>query len=718
MHSKMNEIYNVLTAFSAVTGVGAVFYDSERKIIASKSTKELANDFLLLGADVLTAFLEDKFVSHPFGTAMFYTYFLDADMLCNLVVVRTDTDVVGAFVTQPFLFRKATREEFEARVHRLNPSPQSADRVRRVLSQLPVVRFNSIMPMGETLLGLAETYFSKQGISQSIVGNRNPAIDAEINREEKSANIAMKAPARETVRQMRQTLFMQFKDAIQCGNTAEVLGIIEGMSVRDVPIDHLDDDLIRSVKNNFIRLISFACFAAIDAGAPYYKALDISDAVIRQGERTPGIMELLDVLKDGLTQLTNAVSVSRLTGFSKPIRQVMDYIHTHYREKITLESLAELTGLSTFYLSSRIKKETGQSLTDNINTVRVEAGKKLLLEDNANIIDVSQQVGFGYQNHFSTVFKKVTGMTPTEYAKTRGQSRPGPHKTKKEHLFAPPFAEQLRVSMLAFPGVFDVSRVVDPITRVSWPVAGNGKEFPETCYEFWQNNTSCANCVSAMAFLHDRSFFKLEHKESRMFFVLAFPKTVEDKTYVIELLKDITDNALLDESSGLRHRTPNASYRRRIPDRLQELADRKTVDEQLPVCLRRSQLEGTPFSIVIITVAGLGELESLPGARTDLILFELVKLIAAETRGMSAWMGRYTGDIVLVALEKTDPDTARITAENIRRQFGERTIQGGAGSLTLKAVYATAAAPASETCSADHLIRSALTQLNVTLANS
>lgn len=718
MRTKINEIYNVLTAFSSTTGVGAVFYDSEKKIIASKPTKELANDFLFLGADVITAFLEDKFSSHPFGTAVFYTYFLDADMLCNLVVIRADTGAVGAFVTQPFLFRKATREEFEARVSRLNPSARNADHVRRVLSQLPVVRFNSIMPMGETLLSLAETYFLKRGISQVIVGNRTTATGTDTERKGRATDIAPKAPARETARQMRLTLFMQLKDALQSGNADELLGIIDGLSIRDVPIDRLDDDLIRSAKNNLIRLISFACFAAIEAGAPYYKVMDISDTVIRQGEKTHGIMELLEVLEDGLIQLAGTVSVSRITGFSKPIRQVIDYIHTHYHEKITLDSLAELTGLSTFYLSSRIKKETGQSLTDNINAARVEASKKLLLENNANIIDVTQQVGFGYQNHFSTVFKKVTGMTPTEYTKTMGQRKPGPQKTKKEHIFAPPFAEQLRQSMLLFPGVYDVSRVVDPITRVSWPVGGDGKDFPETCYEFWNNNTSCANCVSAMAFLHDRSFFKLEHKGSRMFFVLAFPKTAGDKTYVVELLKDITDNALMDESSGLRHRTPNASYHRMIPARLQELADRKTVDEQLPVCLRRSRLEGVPFSVVLMTVAGLGELETLPGARTDLILFKLVKLIATETRGMRAWTGRYTGDILLVAFEQTDLATATDTAEHIRRRFGERTIESGSGPLTLKAAYAAAAAPEQGDCAPEALIKPALVALNAALANT
>lgn len=692
MRTKINEIYNVLTAFSSTTGVGAVFYDSEKKIIASKPTKELANDFLFLGADVITAFLEDKFSSHPFGTAVFYTYFLDADMLCNLVVIRADTGAVGAFVTQPFLFRKATREEFEARVSRLNPSARNADHVRRVLSQLPVVRFNSIMPMGETLLSLAETYFLKRGISQIIVGNRDAVTKPD--RDTTPAEVLLKKEPPPPVRQMRLSVFMQMKDAIQNGDTDALFEVVNSLSVRDVPIHQLDDtDLIRSVKNSFIRLISFACFAAIEGGAPYYRVLDMCDALIRRAEKTPGIMDLFEVLKDGLEQITNAVSVSRITGYSKPIRQVMDYIHTNYNEKITLETLAELTGLSTFYLSSRIKKETGQSLTDAVNTARVEAGKKLLLEENTNIIDVAQRVGFGYQNHFSTVFKKVTGMTPTEYMKSMGQGVRGPQKLKKQHTFAPPFIEQLRHNLLVFSKVFDVARVVDPITRISWPVSDSDNEYPETCYEFWNNNTSCANCVSASAFLHDRSYFKLEQKGARMFFVLAFPKTVDDKTYVVELLRDVTDSSLLNVPPGYFCDASLEYPVRTIPASLQEMFDRKTVDEQLPVCMRRSQLEGYPFTVVLLTVVGLGELEAIPGARADLMLFELVKLIETEIRVQRAWTGLYTGDLVLVAFENADLKTAEAVAERVQREFGERTIKAGTDTVTLKAVYAATAAP-------------------------
>lgn len=605
MYTKINEVYNVLTAFHGATGIGAVFYDNALKIIASKPTRELANEFLSLGTDVLSAFLAEKFTETSYSDA----------------VTKPDRDTTPAEV----LLKK-------------EPPPP--------------------------------------------------------------------------VRQMRLSVFMQMKDAIQNGDTDALFEVVNSLSVRDVPIHQLDDtDLIRSVKNSFIRLISFACFAAIERGAPYYRVLDMCDALIRRAEKTPGIMDLFEVLKDGLEQITNAVSVSRITGYSKPIRQVMDYIHTNYNEKITLETLAELTGLSTFYLSSRIKKETGQSLTDAVNTARIEAGKKLLLEENTNIIDVAQRVGFGYQNHFSTVFKKVTGMTPTDYMKTMGQGVRGPQKLKKQHTFAPPFIEQLRQNMLVLSKVFDVARVVDPITRISWPVSDNEKEYPETCYEFWSNNTSCANCVSASAFLHDRPFFKLENKGTRMFFVLAFPKTVGGKTYVVEMLRDVTDTALLDLPDGLLQNTEM-----NIPNRRRDVFDRKTVDEQLPVCMRRSQLEGYPFTVVLLTVVGLGELEAIPGARADLMLFELVKLIETEIRVQRAWTGLYTGDLVLVAFENADLKTAEAVAERVQREFGERTIKAGTDTVTLKAVYAATAAPPTGQCSAEHLVRPALASLHAALA--
>jgi hypothetical protein len=138
-------------------------------------------------------------------------------MLCNIVIIRSDTGSFGAFVTHRFYSASRMREENRGAVCVACNRRQNADHVRRCC-RLPVVRFNSIMPMGETLLSLAETYFFKTRHLPGHCRQPYPATGAATNREEKPADIAPKAPARETVRQMRLTLFMQFKTRSQGGN--------------------------------------------------------------------------------------------------------------------------------------------------------------------------------------------------------------------------------------------------------------------------------------------------------------------------------------------------------------------------------------------------------------------------------------------------------------------------------------------------------------------
>jgi YesN/AraC family two-component response regulator len=56
-----------------------------------------------------------------------------------------------------------------------------------------------------------------------------------------------------------------------------------------------------------------------------------------------------------------------------------------------------------------------------VNQVRVEAAKKLLLNDSVPLIDIASQAGFDGQSYFSKVFKKMTGVTPGKYRESRGR---------------------------------------------------------------------------------------------------------------------------------------------------------------------------------------------------------------------------------------------------------------------------------------------------------
>ncbi|MGI6006826.1 MAG: response regulator transcription factor [Ruminococcus sp.] len=104
----------------------------------------------------------------------------------------------------------------------------------------------------------------------------------------------------------------------------------------------------------------------------------------------------------------------------KPVKLVKAYIQEHYTEPIKLEELAELVGFNSAYLSTMFKKETGQTITEYILEVRMEQARELLKQKDIKINDIPEMIGLGDAKYFAKQFKKVSGLTPSQYRKFFG----------------------------------------------------------------------------------------------------------------------------------------------------------------------------------------------------------------------------------------------------------------------------------------------------------
>lgn len=74
-------------------------------------------------------------------------------------------------------------------------------------------------------------------------------------------------------------------------------------------------------------------------------------------------------------------------------------------------------GRTTFY--QKVKILTGMSVNEYINKLRINQALQLLENSDATVSEIADKVGFSYQCHFSTAFKQITGMTPTEYRQSK-----------------------------------------------------------------------------------------------------------------------------------------------------------------------------------------------------------------------------------------------------------------------------------------------------------
>ena len=92
------------------------------------------------------------------------------------------------------------------------------------------------------------------------------------------------------------------------------------------------------------------------------------------------------------------------------------YIEQHCSDcRLHLSQIAEALSVSTCYLSNIFKQETGKTYIDYLTSIRIKKAKELLSDLQLKTYEVCYLVGYDNPTYFSTLFKRRTGLTPTEY---------------------------------------------------------------------------------------------------------------------------------------------------------------------------------------------------------------------------------------------------------------------------------------------------------------
>ncbi|MEM8967508.1 MAG: helix-turn-helix transcriptional regulator [Bacteroidota bacterium] len=114
--------------------------------------------------------------------------------------------------------------------------------------------------------------------------------------------------------------------------------------------------------------------------------------------------------------IRNEVDSSVLTNFNKELQLIFEKKSDPGLP--TVEYLAERLNLSANYLSDLLKSTTGKSAIEHIHGYLIELAKQQLLTTNYSIAEIAFELGFEYPQYFSRLFKKKTGITPTQFRAT------------------------------------------------------------------------------------------------------------------------------------------------------------------------------------------------------------------------------------------------------------------------------------------------------------
>lgn len=128
------------------------------------------------------------------------------------------------------------------------------------------------------------------------------------------------------------------------------------------------------------------------------------------------VYEILVILARHLGYGTGRTVTAEEYRHIKSVRTAIDYINRHLPEELTLNELAEKADLSPNYFSHIFKKTVGVSLWDYITSKRIESAMTLITSSSdRNMLDIAADCGFNNTANFNKMFRRVTGMTPSEF---------------------------------------------------------------------------------------------------------------------------------------------------------------------------------------------------------------------------------------------------------------------------------------------------------------
>ncbi len=170
---------------------------------------------------------------------------------------------------------------------------------------------------------------------------------------------------------------------------------------------------IEAVKNWATALCALLSRAAGNNGKS--DAFRMDHSFMRSLWESDSLEKLALLLQEIVERFCQSVFPGAAGGEKNAISRVMRYVELHYAERITLETVAQHVYLSPSYLSFLFKRTLGFSFNEYVNSVRISEAKRLLRGGFYSVTETAYAVGYESQSYFPKVFRRLMGLTPSEY---------------------------------------------------------------------------------------------------------------------------------------------------------------------------------------------------------------------------------------------------------------------------------------------------------------
>lgn len=128
------------------------------------------------------------------------------------------------------------------------------------------------------------------------------------------------------------------------------------------------------------------------------------------------VLEICFDIINRIEQQDNAEQKQEINAY---VQRLLQMLKEDCGSNMNLSSVADKLGLSSVYLSKIFKHEMGMNYTQYLTDCRMERAKEMLIQENAQVQEIAEALGYSQAHYFSKIFKQYTGLTPSEYMRKK-----------------------------------------------------------------------------------------------------------------------------------------------------------------------------------------------------------------------------------------------------------------------------------------------------------
>ncbi len=431
-HDKISKIKDIiewlLDSYYKATGFKVIFVDKKGKIFLSSTSDGFLCNFCKL---IQSSSEGEKRCFKSFSNGMLQSaeYGFPYIYRCYTGIIEWSApflfegEFLGSFVSGGILMRKPDSSFFKEIKRVAKTLGLEESQLEEILKRIKIVSEKRVKAAADILHIMAnyltkmkltdtrlrqEKYIQQARISEEIQRIKRKELEL-LEKEEKNENSFISVSSLyplETERELLRRVRLGDKEGAR-----EVLNEILGKILFK---NAGQTELIRA---RILELAVVLSRAAVEGKAELEMILGLNFEYIQELGKIKSIEELCIWIVKVLDRFTESVYENRNIKNVDIIRKTREFIRTNYKKKIKLIDISKAIYLSPYYLSHIFKKETGSTLLEYLTKVRIEEAKYLLENTQWNTTRIAFQVGYSDQSYFCKVFKKLEGISPSNYRK-------------------------------------------------------------------------------------------------------------------------------------------------------------------------------------------------------------------------------------------------------------------------------------------------------------